>query len=203
MNGADNHPAFRAALYGSSSRGGAEANLVKAPLFGKTVSVHKMIAAAVRKVDAAVAEAAKRDTDTAEFLAGIGSIGGYNWREIRGTTRRSYHSWGLAIDVQPRRLGNKVTFWEWERERNVDWMLVPLDRRWAPPKTVIEAFEAEGFAWGGKWDFYDTMHFEYRPELHEMKNVFSAVGDALGGASEQTGKPAFGVGGGDLETVRR
>jgi hypothetical protein len=30
---------------------------------------------------------------------------------------------------------------------------------------VIKAFEAYGFIWGGKWTFYDTMHFEYRPEL--------------------------------------
>ncbi|NUM57423.1 MAG: M15 family metallopeptidase, partial [Bdellovibrionaceae bacterium] len=26
-------------------------------------------------------------------------------------------------------------------------------------------FESEGFIWGGKWNHYDTMHFEYRPEL--------------------------------------
>jgi hypothetical protein len=22
-----------------------------------------------------------------------------------------------------------------------------------------------GFIWGGKWLFFDTMHFEYRPEI--------------------------------------
>ena len=26
-------------------------------------------------------------------------------------------------------------------------------------------FERHGFIWGGKWHHYDTMHFEYRPEL--------------------------------------
>ncbi|MEJ2663631.1 MAG: M15 family metallopeptidase, partial [Spirochaetia bacterium] len=26
-------------------------------------------------------------------------------------------------------------------------------------------FEKYGFIWGGKWYHYDTMHFEYRPEL--------------------------------------
>ena len=26
-------------------------------------------------------------------------------------------------------------------------------------------FETHGFIWGGKWYHYDTMHFEYRPEL--------------------------------------
>ena len=29
----------------------------------------------------------------------------------------------------------------------------------------VEAFEAEGFIWGGKWSEFDLMHFEYRPEL--------------------------------------
>jgi hypothetical protein len=33
------------------------------------------------------------------------------------------------------------------------------------PFEVVEPFEAEGFIWGGKWYHYDTMHFEYRPEL--------------------------------------
>lgn len=176
LNGADHHPAFRAALYGSSSRGGAESRLVKTALFGKTVTVHKRIVEPVRRVDAAVMAAAAKDEETAAFLQGLGSLGGYNWREIRGTSRRSFHSWGLAIDVQPKRLGGRPTFWEWERERNADWMLVPLERRWSPPRAVIAAFEKEGFIWGGKWDLYDTMHFEYRPELHELRKVISALG---------------------------
>ncbi len=32
------------------------------------------------------------------------------------------------------------------------------------PPTVL-VFERQGFVWGGKWFFFDTMHFEYRPEL--------------------------------------
>ena len=33
------------------------------------------------------------------------------------------------------------------------------------PQEIVDAFEAEGFIWGGRWAHYDTMHFEYRPEL--------------------------------------
>ena len=33
------------------------------------------------------------------------------------------------------------------------------------PQAVVDAFEAERFVWGGRWYHYDTMHFEYRPEL--------------------------------------
>jgi hypothetical protein len=29
----------------------------------------------------------------------------------------------------------------------------------------VRAFESHGFVWGGKWLFFDTIHFEYRPEL--------------------------------------
>jgi hypothetical protein len=30
---------------------------------------------------------------------------------------------------------------------------------------VIAIFEAHGFIWGGKWHHFDSVHFEYRPEL--------------------------------------
>ncbi|MDR1839603.1 MAG: M15 family metallopeptidase, partial [Treponema sp.] len=33
------------------------------------------------------------------------------------------------------------------------------------PQKVIKIFETYGFIWGGKWLFFDTMHFEYRPEI--------------------------------------
>jgi len=30
---------------------------------------------------------------------------------------------------------------------------------------LVEIFERYGFIWGGKWLHYDTMHFEFRPDL--------------------------------------
>ena len=33
------------------------------------------------------------------------------------------------------------------------------------PREIVDIFERHGFIWGGKWYHYDTMHFEYRPEL--------------------------------------
>jgi hypothetical protein len=33
------------------------------------------------------------------------------------------------------------------------------------PMEIVEIFEKHGFIWGGKWGHFDTMHFEYRPEL--------------------------------------
>ena len=192
MSGIDHHPGFRAALYGGGTRGSAEENLVPVSIFGNTISVHKRIAEPLKRVDAAVAAAARKDKETAAFLTGIGSLGSYNWREIRGTARRSFHSWGLAIDILPRKQGSKIVFWEWERDRNPDWMLVALEDRWAPPETVVAAFEKEGFAWGGKWDFYDMMHFEYRPELFEMRKVLSALGTPSAEKNRQASVFGFG-----------
>jgi hypothetical protein len=72
-------------------------------------------------------------------------------------------------------------YWLWEQPRNNNWMLIPPEQRWKPPGAVIRAFENEGFIWGGKWHLYDTMHFEYRPELHEIKRLVAA-GKAGSGA---------------------
>ncbi len=33
------------------------------------------------------------------------------------------------------------------------------------PAEIVAIFEKHGFIWGGRWYHYDTMHFEYRPEL--------------------------------------
>ena len=33
------------------------------------------------------------------------------------------------------------------------------------PSDVVAVFERHGFIWGGRWAHFDTMHFEYRPEL--------------------------------------
>ncbi|MDR0494350.1 MAG: M15 family metallopeptidase [Treponema sp.] len=165
----DCHHAFQGILYGGLERKEVEAQLLRLDFLGGKVTVHRDIAEALRRIDAAVGE---WDGGKA-FIDSIASIGGYNWREIAGTRRMSYHSWGLAIDIQPKRLGGKAIYWQWERRRTKDWMLVPLESRWNPPDPVIKAFENEGFIWGGKWPFYDNMHFEYRPELHEFNRLLA------------------------------
>ena len=33
------------------------------------------------------------------------------------------------------------------------------------PPEIVTVFERHGFIWGGRWSHYDTMHFEYRPEI--------------------------------------
>jgi len=169
---------FQGILYGSADRREIESNLVRISFLGKTVSVNRSIAAALKRIDQKIKEAGTVDTTEGKqiraFENSIGQIGGYNWREIRGSSRMSYHSWGLAVDIQPENPGNLSMYWLWERSHNDNWMLVPLKSRWSPPEKVIQFFEQEGFIWGGKWALYDNMHFEYRPELHELNRLLAS-----------------------------
>jgi len=160
---------FMGILYGGLERNQIESLIVRVDFLGYRVNVHRDIVEPLKRVDAEI----RKWSGAKDFISSLGSIDGYSWRQIAGTQRMSYHSWGLAVDIQPKRLGGKAIYWQWEMERNKDWMLVPLENRWNPPQ-VIEAFEKEGFIWGGKWQVYDNMHFEYRPELHEFTRLMAA-----------------------------
>ena len=94
----------------------------------------------------------------------VTDIGGtFNWRNIMGTTRQSPHSFGMAIDINT----TYAEYWKWDHR--ADWMIDSVEQnlRWrnSVPLEIVEIFERHGFIWGGKWYHYDTMHFEYRPEL--------------------------------------
>jgi hypothetical protein len=191
----DQYRGFQGALYGGLSRREIEAQLRGIEFLGKKISVHSDIVQALRRIGTVIQKAAVQDSaegkEIAVFLESIGQIGGYNWREIRGSRRMSHHSWGLALDIQPKKLNGKAIYWLWERPRNDKWMLVPLETRWMPPDPVIKAFENEGFVWGGKWALYDNMHFEYRPELHEIKRLLASGGEAysVSGGSTHSASP--------------
>jgi D-alanyl-D-alanine carboxypeptidase len=79
------------------------------------------------------------------------SAGTYNCRTVADTGEPSMHSWGAAIDIN----SAYADYWLWPRGVAIN----PI------PAEIIEVFERHGFIWGGKWSHYDTMHFEYRPEL--------------------------------------
>lgn len=80
------------------------------------------------------------------------SAGIFNWRPIAGTDRLSTHSFAIAIDVNTK----FSDYWRWAKN---------LKYKNQIPQEIWEVFEKHGFIWGGKWYHYDTMHFEYRPEL--------------------------------------
>jgi hypothetical protein len=176
MERKDNHRGFYAALYGGLERKDIEAQLERIDFLGYKVTVHRDIIGALKQAEAEI----RRLGGSNAFIASLGSVESYSWRQIAGTQRMSYHSLGLAIDILPKNLGGKAIYWLWEQGRNKDWMLVPLEKRWSPPEPVIEIFERAGFIWGGKWPFFDNMHFEYRPELHELGRLMTAEAAAMG-----------------------
>jgi hypothetical protein len=182
----DHHRGFQAALYGGLTRRDIESRLERMDFLGTRITVHRDIAEALKRVERSIREGAAGDRETAAFIKSIGQTGAYNWREIRGSSRMSYHSWGLAVDIQPKDTGGKGIYWLWERARNEQWMILPLERRWKPPDRVIAAFEHEGFIWGGKWALYDNMHFEYRPELHEINRLLAAGETGINSSTAQT-----------------
>lgn len=157
--------AFYDQLYDGATRVKIESHIVRFDYLGLRVSVHKRMVPALKRVEAKLYQLAETNEEVRKFISSIGSIDGYNWREIADSPSRSNHSWGIAVDILPKNWGQKNIYWNWISYWNKKWMLIPLSRRWMPPHAVITVFEEEGFIWGGKWLLWDNMHFEYRPEL--------------------------------------
>jgi hypothetical protein len=139
-------------VYGRSAKE-VQAALVPVKLGGKTFLVHRKIAEPLRRVAARIRRAMKLDPKLARFFQSPG--GTFNWRRIAGGDQLSMHSWAIAIDLDTKR----ANYWRNERQDR------PLHWKNSYPQAIVDAFEAEGFVWGGRWYHFDTMHFEYRPEL--------------------------------------
>lgn len=92
-----------------------------------------------------------------QYLKNI--AGTFEWRNIAGTNRLSMHSFGMTMDINL----EKTNYWQWDCKcQNED---ADLGYKNKIPLGLVAIFEKYGFIWGGKWYHYDTMHFEYRPEL--------------------------------------
>ncbi|MBV9989970.1 MAG: M15 family metallopeptidase [Alphaproteobacteria bacterium] len=114
---------------------------------GTTVSFARLAAPELRAVADEIAE-----LPPAIRRAAAPSAGTYNCRAVKDTGRRSMHAYGAAIDLNL----HASDYWLWETG---GW-------RNRMPRAIVDIFERHGFIWGGRWDHYDTMHFEYRPELN-------------------------------------
>jgi hypothetical protein len=82
----------------------------------------------------------------------------YNWRLIGGSTERSMHSWGIAIDINP-------------KENPLGSTLVT-----DLPQCVVDTFKRYGFDWGGDWGpeyNYDAMHFEFHGDPESVQSASS------------------------------
>lgn len=152
-------------LFAITTKKSAIKHLSEVKLSGHYIKVHHSIAEKIISIDSKINSLAKTDPEVRSFVKTIGSVQAFNLRKIAGTNRRSNHSYGIAIDILPKKYRKKIIYWSWEQDKNKDWMLLPQSCLWTPPEQVVKLFYEEGFIWGGHWDKYDTMHFEYRPEL--------------------------------------
>jgi hypothetical protein len=145
--------ALFAATYGADAKA-VSAALVPVKLAGHTVSFHRRAAPALERVAKRIEPLLATE---ARFFKELG--GTFNARNIAGTSHASAHTWGIAIDIDP-------AFSDY-------WRNMPPPPKWKNrvPQSIVDAFEAEGFAWGGRWFHYDTMHFEYRPELFDARAI--------------------------------
>lgn len=143
------------ALYGHD-KAQVSVNLRPVRFFSQTIpfNARQGAAEAFARVTARLEKLAAADPRITRYL--LPASGGLVWRMIAGTHNLSAHAFAVAVDVSPR--GNP--YW-----RNLPRGQNILSVRQAFPPSVVAAFEAEGFIWGGKWSEFDLMHFEYRPEL--------------------------------------
>lgn len=109
------------------------------------LQVHRLAAPSLeRALDAIWAQSGQNQQEIDRVgLSAIG--GGYNWRENRNGPGLSVHAYGCAVDFDPVRnaLGHDEPH------------LGQPENRY-----VVEAFNSEGWMWGGHWRNPDGMHFQ-------------------------------------------
>jgi D-alanyl-D-alanine carboxypeptidase len=145
-------------IYGNS-KAEVEKNLVEIVWCPKLVN-QKIKVNRINGIDKIIQKLSLELDNHPEYKIYLTNIAGtFNWRKIAGTTRLSMHSFGMTIDINTK----YSNYWQWDCKcKNEETKLSYKNKI---PKNLIYIFEKYGFIWGGNWYHYDTMHFEYRPEM--------------------------------------
>lgn len=141
------------AMYGASAAK-VRSHLVPVSWFGQKVDFTAVNGAA-DSLRAVAAELAAYP----ELKPYLKSSGAFYWRKVRGAERQSAHSYGIAFDIAV----DKSDYWLWKNPRAAETDRIAYHNR--IPAQLVDVFERHGFIWGGAWYHYDTMHFEFRPEI--------------------------------------
>lgn len=150
-------------LYGATKEV-TYANLITVTYGTQTLKFTKINNAAAA-LQAASDEAASLVAQEASIGAYLyPSSGTYNYRVISGTTILSMHAYGIALDMKY----NNQDYWQWADPVKAEARIINY------PKALVKSFERHGFIWGGKWHHFDTVHYEYRPELILKATYFSS-----------------------------
>jgi len=143
------------ALYGDSESAVA-GNCVVVQFCGNSVKFNARYGAAdaLRAVSADLTPLLAQKPEIRSYVDKL--AGTFNWRKVAGTEGLSNHSFATAIDLNVK----KAAYWRWVPPTQLETF---SRKNW--PTEIVETFERHGFIWGGKWWHFDTMHFEYRPEI--------------------------------------
>ena len=147
--------AFFDKLYGDCRKGEVTPRLAPVVWLPKTWG-HVVRITSVNNVDRELSaisnELDELPSHDKKYLYPVG--GTYICRRVADTGQTSMHGWGAAIDINPA----LADYWLWRRTGGLAYAnRIPAD--------IVAIFERHGFIWGGRWAHFDTMHFEYRPEL--------------------------------------
>jgi len=115
------------------------------------VKLHKLAEPYVR-------EALRRAALVSDYR--ITRFGAFNYRLMRSKNKLSYHSFGIAFDINPPE--NPAIRYKYPKDKPVPW-----SDEWheirpnGMDKPFVDAIKSVGFGWGGDWKtFADDMHFE-------------------------------------------
>lgn len=152
--------AFYKKMYGSNA-GAVKKTLVSVPWFGKSVKFTNVNGAA-EQLGKVAKEIEEKHPELKKYME---SSGTFYWRQVRGATRQSAHSYGIAIDIGV----HFSDYWHWADKKATETTEIPYRNR--IPLEIVEVFERHGFVWGGRWYHFDTMHFEYRPDINPIQKA--------------------------------
>jgi len=164
------YPGFLNSLWGMENFKEAEETVIRIDMLGHNVRIHPELQKPLAQVEADILRAAETDIAVSNWLEELEEVSAYVWRKIAGSSNRSLHSYGIAIDLEPSDYKGKQIYWRWTRDFYDDWWAVRYEERYMIPRSVVQIFEDHGFIWGGKWFLFDQIHFEYRPELIVLNN---------------------------------
>ena len=140
-------------MYGNSDAA-VRNNLVSVDWLGKKIQFTKVNDAAEQ-----LKKVAEELLNLPQFKKYLTNATTFYWRKVRGSNRQSAHSYGIAIDINVA----YSNYWLWANPKRSETDKIKYQNR--IPLEIVKIFEKYGFIWGGRWYHYDTMHFEYRPEI--------------------------------------
>lgn len=143
-------------MYGHSE-GEVRQKLIDVEWFGERV-LFTPVNGASDSLRAVAADIAKHP-DFIKLKPYLKTSGSFYWRQVRGAKRLSAHSYGTTIDIGV----SHSDYWLWKNPGKKETDEITYSNHM--PHELVEIFERHGFIWGGRWYHYDTMHFEFRPEI--------------------------------------